>query len=393
MRLLSITHTPNRGGANISWIATLKGLKNNGVEILMIISEEGFMTKEMDKLSIPYKIVPLYFSVYPEINNLKDWCFFIPRLSYHEIINLKAVKTVCKIAEAFQPDIIHTNGSVVDVGLKAAMRLKIPHVWHLREYIDLDFNYHLIPSKRHYLNKIRTNSYSISITPGIFRHFKIYPNRGKVIFNGIIDKTSENGTFPRENFFIYVGVVTEGKGVSDLVNAFIEYRMHGGKLPLKIIGSAKDSYIASLKEKLSNNGINETVSFCGQIGNVYDYMRKAKAIIVPSKNEGFGRITAEAMNFGCLVIGRNTAGTKLQFDLGKEITGQEIGLRFSNEDELTNQMERATGMDDGTYLDITQRAKLVAESLYSTEENRNNTFGYLNSIVQDFSDTSSRNYT
>ena len=43
------------------------------------------------------------------------------------------------------PDIIHTNTGVIHEGLKVAKRLKIPHVWHLREYQDKDFNWEAFP--------------------------------------------------------------------------------------------------------------------------------------------------------------------------------------------------------------------------------------------------------
>ena len=40
----------------------------------------------------------------------------------------------------------------------------------------------------------------------------------------------------------------------------------------------------------------------------------------------------------CLVIGRNTAGTKEQFDNGLDQTGEEIGLRFDSDLELKTLM-------------------------------------------------------
>lgn len=57
-------------------------------------------------------------------------------------------------------------------------------------------------------------------------------------------------------------------------------------------------------------------------------MSKAQALIVASRFEGFGFITTEAMWNDCLVIGKNIAGTKEQFDNGVAETGHEIGLRF-----------------------------------------------------------------
>ena len=57
-------------------------------------------------------------------------------------------------------------------------------------------------------------------------------------------------------------------------------------------------------------------------------------LIVPSIFEGFGFITAEGMANGCVVLGRNTAGTKEQFDNGVKMTGKEIGVRFIDDNEM-----------------------------------------------------------
>ena len=65
-------------------------------------------------------------------------------------------------------------------------------------------------------------------------------------------------------------------------------------------------------------------------------MRQAKAIIIPSHNEGFGRCMPEAMFNGCLCIGHDTGGTKEQMDNGTEATGEDIALRYQTEDQLTD---------------------------------------------------------
>ena len=51
------------------------------------------------------------------------------------------------------------------------------------------------------------------------------------------------------------------------------------------------------------------VKFLGFRSDRLDLMYKAKAIIVPSRFEGFGFITVEAIMNGCFVIGHNTGGT------------------------------------------------------------------------------------
>ena len=95
-------------------------------------------------------------------------------------------------------------------------------------------------------------------------------------------------------------------------------------------------------------------------------MRGALALVVPSRFEGFGFITVEAMLNGCLVIGNNTAGTKEQFDIGKRQTGSEIGLRYDNAFELQVLMNRALEED---FREMKENARRVVLQNYTIEKN------------------------
>lgn len=97
-------------------------------------------------------------------------------------------------------------------------------------------------------------------------------------------------------------------------------------------------------------------------------MHKALALVVASKAEAFGRVTAEAMFAGCLVIGRNTAGTKEQFDNGLLFSQREIGLRFSSINELASLFNQI--MENGvvTYFPMIKAAQDTVAHLYSEEQ-------------------------
>ena len=105
-------------------------------------------------------------------------------------------------------------------------------------------------------------------------------------------------------------------------------------------------------------------------------MKKAKALIVASYNEGFGRMTAEASFSGCLVIGRNTGGTK-------EILDETGGLRFNDNIELYNCMIKATNMNELEYKDIVSRAQNKAKEMYSIENNVEGVCEFYHSIMKE----------
>lgn len=383
MRILSIAHTPFRGGANISWLNTLKGLKMKGAELCVVAPEKEFLTQQLEQLSIPYEIVPSYYCVYPvERDGIKDVILFLPRLLYRMWVNKKAERKIKRISQRFKPDIIHTNGSVLDIGMKASISLGVPHVWHLREYTDIDFGLDMFPSKKSYFSKIRNKSHSISITPDIYRHFGVKSDKGRVIYNGIVDGNLKIDQVERINKFIFVGTVTEEKGVTDMIDAYITYRSKGGEMPLEILGLVEDDYRSVLISKLKSAAIDEFVQFKGVVGNVPEYMMSSKCIIVPSRNEGFGRITAEAMSFGCLVVGRDTAGTKLQFDNGRQLIGSEVGLRFSSVNDLADRMREVSMMPDERYMEMTRLAKKASDELYSVESNVRETYSFLKEVCK-----------
>ena len=85
---------------------------------------------------------------------------------------------------------------------------------------------------------------------------------------------------------------------------------------------------------------------------------------------------------GCLVIGNNTAGTKEQFDNGKEITGEEIALRYSSQEQLIKHLIDVTNNPALQYEAMILRGQTVAQQLYSTEENANMIYNFYLFIVQ-----------
>ena len=98
-------------------------------------------------------------------------------------------------------------------------------------------------------------------------------------------------------------------------------------------------------------------------------MTKATSIIVPSYYEAFGRVVAEAMANGCLVIAHNSHGIKEQFDNGRAITGDEIGIRCtSSAEDMAEKMQEVATNGIQHYFPMINRSQQVVNKLYSSEE-------------------------
>lgn len=375
MKLLTINSDPNAGGSTISLLHLLAGLKARGVELLVVVPAAGYCSDQLEKLQIPWRVDPyLLLNVWPTLNCAGDVWKFIPRLIRKRIYRLSASRRLKKIIREFRPDIIHTNNSLIDIGFRAARRYGIPHIWHIREYGYEDFGLKYFPSRKCQRRQL-TASHTIAITNQLARHFSP-GERCRVIYNGICPAEEIGCESAKENYFLYVGAVNENKGVTDLISAYIEYRRSSGSSPLLVIGRYDDAYLSRLKTLLRGTPAENGVRFLGQTDNPYAYMQKAKALIVPSKYEGFGRITAEAMFHGCLVIGRDTAGTQEQFDNGLALTGREIGLRFRTRQELTRALQQADALPDHTRRSMTDDARKTVQALYTTENNIEKTYEF-----------------
>ncbi len=119
-----------------------------------------------------------------------------------------------------------------------------------------------------------------------------------------------------------------------MMDAYIDYAKSAGNHLRMIVaggqsGMESHELCNSIRDRLEYEGLSESVDWLGVIDNVDEYMLDSVATVVPSVCEGFGRVVAEAMFNGSLVIGRDSGGIKEQFDNGVHVTGYEIGLRFN----------------------------------------------------------------
>ena len=134
------------------------------------------------------------------------------------------------------------------------------------------------------------------------------------------------------------------------------------------------TYISFLKNLCVDLSMKDSVVFQGYTDNVLPYLISAQGLIVASYNEGFGRMTAEASFCGCLVIGRNTGGTK-------EILEETGGFLFNTNEELLDSMCLLADLDQNEYTNRVLFSQNRAVSLYSIEQNVETINGYYCKIL------------
>lgn len=385
MKVLYIVHSTIIGGATISFFNMISELKKYSIEAVIVIpkndynSEKLFLdkAKQLSVKVINATIVPY---TYKGLSNIKNPIKLIRTLKWLILFPYKRIKSINelkKIIEIEKPDIVHTNVGVIHEGWYVCQKKKIPHVWHLREYQDLDFGYKFYPSRKKFEEELR-KSIVISITNDILRYFKILDSQWAfTVYNGIFKEKDAFYSKEKQNYFLVCSRISPEKGHHDIIKAFNIFCKNNKSFKLKILGNdnINTPYINSLKKLIQTLECKDKIEFLGYHNDVKPFLREAKALIVASHNEGFGRMTAEACFSGCIVIGRNTAGTK-------EILDYTGGFQYNGSiNDLVEKMNKIVTISEKEYNDLAFQAMEKAKSMYSIEANGKKIYNIYNKII------------
>lgn len=365
MRIIYIIHSTIMGGATISFFNMIVPLMDKGVIPYIIVPYDEPIDKDFNRL-VSEKYIKVYKCTLSQSVLIKSgilkYMIQLLKLPIFMYRKMKSFIEILILVKKIKPDIIHTNTGVIHEGFAVAKFYGIPHVWHLREYQNLDFNMQILSSFSAFCNKLR-QSYVISITNDILNHFGLVGSpHATTIYNGIFSRNEVQPIDAKENYFLCASRLSPEKGFNDIIKAFSEFLKKYKKYKLCIAGFGEKKYVEKLKLLTEEYGCSDKVEFIGFIQDVKPMMRKAKALLVASNFEGFGRMTAEAAFCGCIVIGRNTGGTK-------EILDYTGGMQFTNNEDFINKMEMVAKMEKEEYEEFVVEAQQKAVERYSIESN------------------------
>lgn len=300
MNVLFVTHYSSLYGANFSMIRLILELREKGVNATVVMPEDDVVKgqplwEKLDALGIPY--------VRAKVKTIKSdsWKKVVPKLFYaHALFG-----DVYQKIEGKQFDLVHTNTSVIDVGRYIARKIGVPHVWHIREFGDLDYNL-LTPFGKWFQRIIyRGGNTFVAISRKIHDHYQKYlgDQDVRVIYNGVkplpMREPSEDGIVR----FCIVGMMQESKRQLDVVKAAAELRHRGiHNFYVSIIGDGVEQYEQTVENYINDNDLASYVTMTGRRENVPELLTKMDVGITASSHEAFGRVTVEYMMAGLAVI-------------------------------------------------------------------------------------------
>ena len=141
-------------------------------------------------------------------------------------------------------------------------------------------------------------------------------------------------------------------------------------------------YFAKITDFIKQHGLTDKVQYLGIRKDIANLMQEARATIVSSDFEAFGRCLPEAMLSDCLTIGKDFGGTKEQYDNGLAECGEEIGLRYKTTEELADRLTELWPNIPAKYEAMKEKARAVVRKLYSKETYINNVFSFYQEIMR-----------
>lgn len=317
MRILFITDPGIIGGATRSLVEVVTALRDSfGIDCIVCTSSYNELNVELndvgiENLSCGHRAV---MDVRPTLGRLNLIKAYLRFWVDYKMSLRPAIKKIQSTIDLRSVDIIHTNSSRNDIGCILSYKYSIPHIMHIREFGQEDFDcwtyrYHYTS----YLNRY-THAF-IAISEAVKKSWikkGLQENKVHVIYNGVNSKSIKPANqiemaYSKVLKLVAVGGVFPTKGQYQIVEAI-------GKLPveiknsvtLDIIGWSSEEYINKLKQRIEELKLTQQISFLGARSDVYQLLQNYHVGLTCSKSEGFGRVTAEYMHAGLGVIASDT---------------------------------------------------------------------------------------
>jgi glycosyltransferase involved in cell wall biosynthesis len=225
--------------------------------------------------------------------------------------NFVSLQTISFVKRTL-PDVIISSSLVIPQGAIAAAALDLPHIWWIQEFGDLDHGMKLPFEGKKFGELILSLSDSVvTVSESVKRHFfSAENNHVTVVYpQPKIDvKSTSCGQKLKLFRFAVIGSFQQGKGHEDLLGAIPHLSEFFGKFEVSFYGSGSESNYQRLKEKMFAPEIKGHVNikpFEADRGAIFSNL---DAVIITSRNEAFGRVPIEAIQYGVNVIYSDSGG-------------------------------------------------------------------------------------
>lgn len=294
MTILLISHTADLNGAEKSLADLALGLKEQGIDYLVLCPRNG---------PLPIKLREVGITTY--IMNLPRPQRNLPGLITFFLLWFPTILRLTYLLRSKDIDTVYNNTIDGLYAPFAAYLVNIPCVWHVRE---------VKPNNRQ-LRKLfawllrHLSTTTVFNSQAAMKAYASYPApHWKVIYNGIqIDDvpllSSQNIPMIVAGF---AGQMVENKHPERFVNALALAKKSYPKLSGMMVGDGV--LFQEIELLIKNKGLTNSIHMLGRVEDMSTFYQTIDMLVLTSDQESFGRVLVEAMSYGRTVIAANVGG-------------------------------------------------------------------------------------
>jgi len=336
MNIMFVTHYPEMYGANQSMFNLAKQLCDDYNCKIVILCQSQYNC-DFEEYAKNIANCKVYFIRFYNTTFKPNRIIPMIRANVASLVNEYEIKQIRTIIEENKIDLIHTNSFSTLVGAQIAEKYNIPHIWHIREFLEEDYGCSQIRNMI-FRRAIKYTKKFIAISNAIKNKYDraIRGATIDVVYNGL-PLLPYSRSLKKDNNIIFAisGVIREEKGILEAIKAFININdSMVDHCELWVIGggieNVNDPYVRQILDTVNKSDeiYKERIKFLGYRKDILSLLESVDVGLVCSKQEAFGRITIEYMMKGVFVIGANTGGT------AELIKDGETGLLYQQGDYL-----------------------------------------------------------
>lgn len=381
MKVLFISHYTNMYGANRSLYELIIKLKEEyNIQPIVLTPNKGVFNEELDKIGVENFCEKFLFWYSYKENKLK---VFLKKLRVYILNKICVLKINNFIKNKnINIDIIHTNSSVINIGAELAKKMNIPHIWHIREFGEEDYNlYCFLPIDKQIRYMEKRSDKLIFISKILEDKYKSYIkdiNKSKVIYNGVDIKEYYYSKKNNHNKKIIIsGKISENKNQLEVIKAinYIKNKYNYTNLELYIVGEGDFKYMDKLRSYVIKNNLFNVI-FTGYTKNIMDIQKNMDIGVISSYKEAFGRVTVEYMLSGLAIVA-SKAGANEEIIISKK-TGMLYEL--NNYEDLGEKLyELCT--NEKLLKNLSKKGQEYALSNFTSDINSKNIFNLYKEII------------
>jgi glycosyltransferase involved in cell wall biosynthesis len=292
-------------GAFVSLYELIQALDRGKYEPLVVLKTSGSAAEKISALGIPLFFaypLPIYHHIVFEdslgirLTNL----FGLLKL----LVSLIPAWSLVRIIKQQKPHVIHLNGIRYTSAALAAWLTGTPVVWHVRE-MPADGIFGLRKALLLFLVKtlskavILISEHHAVALPGIAQSLVIHNpidakrfDRDQVTCDSLKREFAHFSSWKR---LLYVGYISQPKGIDYLVEAFALVVAEMPEVGLLLVGSSgSEAFEESLRDKIDKLDLQNKVVLTGHRDDVPALMKFADLVVFPSRLKAIGRSVIEA---------------------------------------------------------------------------------------------------